>query len=116
MDLSKLIGWAIPLLLIAPLTYAAEERDWKQGSLISVHTLLPHYQVANETRYQYVVCDEDYSYTVVFKRPLRTGIRDRLKFVIDGDNLIVLDPNGNECPAPITKREPSPFESYGSRL
>jgi hypothetical protein len=63
MGLSKLFHWAAPLLLVASLTCAAEERDWKQGAIISAQTLRSPYKSFSERRYRYVVYDEGYSYT-----------------------------------------------------
>jgi hypothetical protein len=92
-------------LLIATLTYAAEKRDWKQGRLISVDTTTTSEN--GERRYECVVSDGTFSYTMEYEHTIKAPIHGPIKFVIQtiNDTLILLDADGKERPAHIEKRE-----------
>src|ERR1035441_5208186 len=69
MGISKPVAQTALLLISAALTYAADKRDWKEGRLVSVETV--------EHRYQCVVSDEVYSYTMEYEKIGRASCRER---------------------------------------
>jgi hypothetical protein len=91
------------LLLITILVYAAEKRDWKQGRLVSVEAVTSPGK--SERRYDCVVSDMAFSYTVQYEHPIKAPVRSPIKFVIEKDTLILLDADDKERPAHIEKRE-----------
>ncbi len=90
-------------LFIATLTYAAENHDWKQGRLVSVEAVTSPDK--GERRYEYVVSDITFSYTVQYEHPIKAAVHRPIKFLIEKDTLILLDADGKERPAHIEKRE-----------
>ncbi len=58
-----------------------------------------------EHRYQCVVSDDVYSYTVEYQDPIKTVAHRPVKFVIEKDQFILLDSDAKERPARIEKRE-----------
>src|ERR1700687_4419431 len=95
----------IALLLIAIPVYAAEKRYWKQGSLVSVEAITSPDK--DERRYECVVSDGTFSYTVEYERPIKAPVHRPIRFVIERikDTLILLDADGKERQAHIEKRE-----------
>jgi hypothetical protein len=87
------------VLFIATLTYAAENRDWKQGRLVSVETITTPEK--GERRYECVVSDITWSYTVRYEHPIKAPVHRPIKFLIEKDALILLDADGKERPAHI---------------
>jgi hypothetical protein len=85
------------LLISAAIAFAADKRDWKEGRLVSLETV--------EHRYRCVVSDEVYSYTIEYESPIKSMVHRRVKFVVEKDQLILLDEDGQERPAQIEKRE-----------
>ena len=102
MGISTHIAQATLLLSIATLTYAAEKRDWKKGTLVSVETITSD---KGERRYECVVSDITWSYTVRFEHPIKAPVHRPVKFVIEKDTLILLDGDDHERSAHIEKRE-----------
>lgn len=92
-------------LLIATLAPAAEMRFWKHGRLISVEKTTSIDQ--GERRYECVVSDGTFSYTLEYEHPIKIPNHSRIKFSIETikDTLIFLDADGKERPAHIGKRE-----------
>src|ERR1035438_6879154 len=90
-------------LFIATVLLAAKERDWKQGRLVSVETVTSPGK--SERRYECVVSDITWSYTVQYEQPINAPIHRPIKFVIEKDRLILLDADGKERSAHIDKRE-----------
>jgi hypothetical protein len=103
MGISKHIAQTAFLLSIATLTYAAENRDWKQGRLVSVEAITSPDK--SERRYECVVSDITWSYTVRYEHPIKAAVHSPIKFVIEKDTLILLDEDGKEQRARIEKRE-----------
>jgi hypothetical protein len=103
-------------LLIATLTYAAEWRGWKLGRLVSVDTTTTSGN--GERRYECVVSDGTFSYTMEYEHPIKATVHRPIKFVIERikDTLILLDADGKERPAHIEKRERVLFDPPGPRL
>ena len=99
----------IALLLIAILVYAAEKREWKQGRLVSVEAITSPGK--SESRYECVVSDISFSYTMQYEHPIKAPAHRPIKFVIENDTLILLDADGKERPAHIEKRERVFFDS-----
>jgi len=102
MGISTHIAQTGLLLSIATLTYAAEKRDWKQGTLVSVETITSE---KGERRYECVVSDITWSYTVRYEQPIKAAVHGPLKFVIEKDTMIILDADDKERSAHIEKRE-----------
>jgi hypothetical protein len=96
---------AIALLLIAFPVFAAEQRFWKTGRLVSVEAITSPDK--DERRYECVVSDGNFSYTVEYERPIKAPAHRPVRFVIERiqDNLILLDADGKERQAHIEKRE-----------
>jgi hypothetical protein len=90
-------------LLIATLTYAAEKRDWKQGTLVSVETITTPNK--GERRYECVVSDITFSYTVQYDHPIKAPVHRPVKFAIEKDTLVLLDADGKERSTHSAKRE-----------
>ena len=97
MGISKPVAQTALLLISAALTYAADKRDWKEGRLVSVETV--------EHRYQCVVSDEVYSYTMEYENPIKAVVHGPVKFVIEKEQFILLAADGQERSARIEKRE-----------
>lgn len=119
MGINKL-GVPTALLLfvvIASLAYASDKRDWKQGTLISVEmidvTVTPN---RVEHRYQCVVSDGTYSYTLEYEHLIKAAVHRPVKFVIDKDRFVLLDGDAKERSARIEKRERVLFDPPGPRL
>jgi hypothetical protein len=91
------------LLFIATLTYAAEKRDWTQGRLVSVEAITSPDKGVH--RYECVVSDITFSYTVQYEHPIKAAVHRPVKFVIEKDTLILLDADGKERSAHVEKRE-----------
>jgi hypothetical protein len=64
---------------IAALLFAAKERDWNQGRLVSMEAVTSD---KGERRYEYVVSDVTYSYTVQHEHPIKAAVHRPIKFVI----------------------------------
>ena len=90
-------------MFIATVLLAAKERDWKQGRLVSVETVTS--PGTNERRYECVVSDITWSYTVQYDHQIKAAVHRPIKFVIEKDTLILLDADGREQRARIEKRE-----------
>jgi hypothetical protein len=102
MGISTHIAQTTLLLSIATLTCAAENRDWNQGRLVSVETITSD---KGERRYECVVSDITWSYTVQYEHPIKAPVHRPIKFVIEKDTLILLDADDKEQRARIKKRE-----------
>jgi hypothetical protein len=99
MGIRRPLAWIASLLFLATLAYPAAKRDWKQGTLASGDT--PN----TEHRYEYVVSDRVYLYTMEYEYPIKTAVHASLKFVIEKDTFVLLDTDGTERSAHIEKRE-----------
>jgi hypothetical protein len=89
----------LPLILVA-------RKDWKEGQLLSVE--IKDMETAKhhlDHRYLCTIADGDMHYVVEFEKPLKVAVHDPIKFVIDKDNLIILDTDRKERSARIEKRE-----------
>jgi hypothetical protein len=87
-------------LVLALSTYAAEKRDWKEGLLVRKDVIS-----AAPPRYEYIVSDLTFRYTIQYDMPVKALPRHRVKFVIETDRFILLDTDGTERPSHIEKRE-----------
>ena len=106
MNIGKPIAWIALLLFVANLVYPAAKRDWKQGRLTSVEvTDVPVTSSRLDHRYECVVSDGIFSYTVEYERKIKAAVHDQVKFVIDKDTFVLLDADGQERSARIEKRE-----------
>jgi hypothetical protein len=103
MRVSKSVLRITLALLIAIPLLAAKERDWKQGRLVSMDTTTTPDK--GERRYECVVSDITFSYTMQYEHPIKAPVHRPIKFVIEQDTLILLDADGKERPAHIEKRE-----------
>ncbi|SRR5260370_32452674 len=104
----------IALLLIAIQVYAAEKRYWKPGRLVSVEAITSPDN--GERRYECVVSDTIFSYTIEYQHPIKAPAHYPIKFVVLLDyTLILLDADGKERPAHIEKRERVLFDSPDRR-
>jgi hypothetical protein len=93
-------------LFIATLLLAAKERDWKQGKLVSVEMMtIPITPRRVAHRYQCVVSDGTFLYTLEYEQPLKTPVHDPVKFLIEKDRFVLLDADGQERSTRIEKRE-----------
>src|SRR5258708_16467230 len=96
------------LLGALALTAVAKNRPWKDGQLLSVEikdfmTGVNRNHI--EHRYICTVDDGEFKYVVEYEKPLKVAVHDRLKFIIEKDNFIILDADGKERSARIEKRE-----------
>lgn len=102
------------LLLIAIPVYSAKQRDWKQGRLVSVEAITSPDK--SERRYECVVSDMMFSYTIEYQHPIKAPAHGPIKFaVLLNHTLILLDADGKERPAHIEKRERVLFDSPDRR-
>ncbi|HEV8038542.1 MAG TPA: hypothetical protein VGP62_06745 [Bryobacteraceae bacterium] len=99
MGIRKPLALIGSLVFLATLAYPAAKRDWKQGTLASVD--MPN----SEHRYECVVSDRVFLYTMEFEHPIKTPVHTSLKFVIQEDTFVLLDADGRERSAHIEKRE-----------
>jgi hypothetical protein len=113
MGISKPIARTALLFLIAPYTHAAGKRDWTEGRLVSVDTITTPDK--GERRYECVVSDITWSYTMQYEHPIKTPVHRPIKFVIEKDTIILLDADGKERPAHIEKRERIFYDSPDRR-
>ena len=97
MGIHKPVAGTVLLLFSAALAYAADKRDWKEGRLVSTEAV--------EHRYQCVVSDIVYSYTVEYQDPIKAVVHGRVQFAIEKDQFILLDTDGKERWGRIEKRE-----------
>lgn len=117
MGIRKPLALIALLLFLATLAYPTAKRSWKEGTLMSVEMIDVSPVVNRVGRgYECVVSDEISLYTMKYDRPIKAAIRNRVKFVIEGDQFILLDADGKERPARITKRNPILLDSPGPRL
>ena len=100
---SKLSARIALLAFITTFQYAAEKRDWREGTLVSVDTTTTSDK--GERRYECVVRDVSFSYTMEYQHSINAPVHRPIKFVIEKDTLILLDSNGKERPAHIERRE-----------
>jgi hypothetical protein len=92
------------LLLVA--VGASKSREWKQGTLISVDVVtVPMDKKHVIHDYVAVVSDNTYFYTVEFRHPLKTAVRDAIKYAIEKDEIVLLDADGKVRSGRIEKRE-----------
>jgi hypothetical protein len=106
MGISKAIAWsALSFFFIATLTCAAEKRFWKQGTLASVEVMAVAAPDKVVRRYECVVSDGTYFYTMEYEHPIKAAVHDPVRFVIEKDQFVLLDADGKERPARIEKRE-----------
>jgi len=99
------------LLLVATVVFAAEIRGWKHGRLVSVEAIASPDK--DERRYECVVSDGTFSYTVEYERPIKAPTNRPIRFVVERikDTLILLDADGKERQTHIEKRERVLFDS-----
>jgi hypothetical protein len=99
----------IALLLIAMLAHAAGIRDWKYGRLVSVEAITSADK--DERRYECVVSDKTFSYTIEYQHPIKALAHLPIKFAIEWNTLVLLDADGKERRAHIEKRDRVLFDS-----
>ncbi len=95
--------------ILFPIAWAAvaKKREWKTGTLVAIEVT----ETANATglliwhRYICTVTDGALNYVAQYKEPLKAIVKDPVRFVIEGDNLIILDADGKERAATLWKRE-----------
>jgi hypothetical protein len=97
MGINKPVTRAALLLFIAAFGCTAGKRNWKEGTLVSMEAI--------EHRYECVVSDGVYSYTMEYEQPIKAVVHRPVKFVIEKDQFILLEADGNERPERIEKRE-----------
>jgi len=91
--------------LLSSLSQAAD-KNWVQGIVVSIDiTTIPVTPKRISHRYQCVISDGTYSYTVEYDKPLRAAIRDPIKLSVGPDRIVLLDADGKERSAKIEKRE-----------
>ena len=93
------------LLLLMPMGLLAK-KIWRDGELVSVE--IRDFETGKhhlDKRYLCTVADGDTLYTVEYEKPLKLAVHDRIKFVLDKDNLVILDADRKERSARIEKRE-----------
>jgi hypothetical protein len=78
------------------------ETRLEAGTLVSVETITSE---KGERRYECVVSDITWSYTVQYEHPIKAAVHGPVKFVIEKDTMIILDPDDKERSAHIEKRE-----------
>ena len=84
----------------------ASKRDWKQGTLVSIDMMtIPMTPKRVAHRYQVVVSDGEYLYTMEYEKPIKVAVHDSVKFVIDKERMILLDADDKERSTRIEKRE-----------
>ena len=96
---------AFVLLALLPLTLFAAKM-WKEGHLLSVE--IKDFETGKhrlDHRYLCIVADGDMRYVVEYEKPLKAAVNDPVRFVIEKDNLIILDTDRKERSARIEKRE-----------
>src|SRR5260370_1985372 len=101
MGISKAYA-ALALVLIATLVQAGGMREWKYGRLVSVEAITSLDK--DERRYECVVSDKTFSYTIEYPHPIKALAHLPIKFAIEMDTLILLDADGKERRAHIEKR------------
>ena len=105
MNRRSVLGMALLLSLGWPA--AAKKREWKNGTLVSVEVT----ETANETgilvwhHYICTVTDGELNYVAQYEKPLKTIVKDSVKFVVDAGKLIISDTDGKERSARLWKRE-----------
>ena len=90
---------AMPMALFA-------RKEWKEGQLLSVE--IKDFETGKhhiDHRPHCTVADGDIHYVVEYEKPLKVAVHDIVKFVVDKDNLIILDSDRKERSAKIEKRE-----------
>ena len=93
-------------LLVTTLLLAAKERDWEQGTLVSVDMMtIPAKPPKVTHRYQCVVSDGAYLYTLEYEEPVKAAVHDPVKFKIEKDRFVLLDADGKKRSTRIEKRE-----------
>jgi hypothetical protein len=102
MAISKLFARLVLLSLIATFQYAAEKRDWKEGTMVSGMVN----SAGAAQRYTYVVSDGMYLYSIAYDHPLKVHSHQTIKFTVEKDRLTLLDLDGKEYPSQIYKRDP----------
>jgi hypothetical protein len=93
------------LLAVTPLALIAKQ-EWREGQLLSVE--IKDFETGKhhlDHRYICTVADGDMQYVVEYEKPLKSAVHDTVKFMVDKDNLIILDSDHKERPARIEKRE-----------
>lgn len=93
---------AMPFALLAA-------KMWKEGHLLSVE--IKDFEPGKhrlDHRYVCTIADGEMRYVVEFEKPLKVAVNDPVRFVIEKDNLIILDNDRKERSARIEKRERAP--------
>ena len=98
MSISQALGRISLVSLLACASYAAEKRDWKEGVLVGKETI-------SADHYQYVLSDGTYRYTIQYAAPIKAPLRHTLKFVLEGERLILVDSDGKERPSHVEQQE-----------
>lgn len=106
LNVPKSVLLAALVLLVTTASSPAKQREWKNGTVVSVDVMtIPTKKNKIEHRYQCVFSDAEFYYTIEFKDPLRTAVHDPIRLVIEKDSLRLVDANGKERSARIEKRE-----------
>jgi hypothetical protein len=90
---------AIPCALMA-------KKEWKEGELVAVD--IKDFETGKhhiDHRYLCTIADGELRYIVEFEKPVKLAVHDKVRFVIDKDNLILQDGDHKERSARIEKRE-----------
>jgi hypothetical protein len=93
-------------LFVTTLLLGAKERDWEQGTLVSIDMMtIPAKPRKVTHRYQCVVSDGTYLYTLEYEEPIKSAVHDPVKFKIEKDRFVLLDADGKKRSTRIEKRE-----------
>ena len=82
------------------------KKEWREGQLLAVD--IKDFETGKhhlDHRYICTIGDRDMRFVVEFEKPLKVAVHDPVQFVIDKDNLILLDADHKERSARIEKRE-----------
>jgi hypothetical protein len=97
--------WLAILPLALPIALVAR-KEWRDGRLEAVE--IKDFETGKhhvDHRYVCTVADGDLLYYVEYEKPLKVAVHDPVKFIIDKDDLIILDSDNKERKAKIEKRE-----------
>ena len=100
---SYVLSWRCSSL---PSCLPLENTIWNQGTLVSVDMMtIPVTPRKVTHRYQCVVSDGTYLYTLEYEEPLKAAVHDPVKFMIEKDRFVLLDADGKKRSTRIEKRE-----------
>jgi hypothetical protein len=94
------------LLLAAMPAALMAKKEWRDGEVLAIDIKdFPSGKHRVDHRYLCTIADGNLQYVVEYEKPLKAAVHDMVKFVVDKDNLIILDADRKERHARIEKRE-----------